>query len=145
MGDNLAVVSEAMILIKEEFHLSSFWQELIVSVAIGTAVIGAPLGGFLNQRLGRKPMLLTCAMVFTIGAVVEAVATSRNVLLIGRLIVGFGIDGVSVTVPVYIAETAPSNIRGRLATVYNLFMAGAQFVAAVIDGIFSPYKKTGWR
>ena len=91
MGYNFSVVSGAMILVKEEFHLSTFWQELIVSVAIGTAIVGALLGGFVNQRCGRKPMLLACAMVLTIGAVVETIATSRNALLIGRLIVGFGI------------------------------------------------------
>ena len=91
MGYNFSVVSGAMILVKQEFHLSTFWQELIVSVVIGTAIVGALLGGFVNQRCGRKPMLLACAMVLTVGAVVEAIATSRNVLLIGRLIVGFGI------------------------------------------------------
>ena len=91
MGYNFSVVSGAMILIKEEFHLSIFWQVLIVSVAIGTAIMGALLGGFMNQRCGRKPLLLACAMVLTIEAVVEAIATSRNVLLVSRLIVGFGI------------------------------------------------------
>ena len=53
--------------------------------------------------------------------------------------------GASVTVPVYIAETAPSSIRGRLVTTNNLFITGGQFVAAVIDGLFSSYKKNGWR
>lgn len=90
-GYDTGVISGAMILIKEEFKLSSFWQELIVSVTIGAAILGALLGGFLNQRLGRKPLLVASAMVFTIGAVVMAVAYSREILLIGRLTVGFGI------------------------------------------------------
>lgn len=90
-GYDTGVISGAMILIKDEFHLSSFWQELIVSVTIGTAILGALIGGFLNQWLGRKPMLITSAMVFTIGAVIMGVAHSREVLLVGRLTVGFGI------------------------------------------------------
>lgn len=90
-GYDTGVISGAMILIKQEFHLSSFWQELIVSVTIGAAILGALLGGFLNQRLGRKPMLVASAMVFTVGAVVMGVAHSREILLIGRLTVGFGI------------------------------------------------------
>ncbi|PFX13546.1 Proton myo-inositol cotransporter, partial [Stylophora pistillata] len=53
--------------------------------------------------------------------------------------------GVSITAPVYISEIAPWCIRGRLVTVYSLFLAGAELVAAIIDGISSPYKKTGWR
>ena len=50
-----------------------------------------------------------------------------------------------MTVPVYIAETAPSDIRGGLVTANNIFITGGQFIAAVVDGIFSPYKRTGWR
>lgn len=90
-GYDTGVISGALILIKQEFDLSSFWQELIVSVTIGAAILGALLGGFLNQRLGRKPMLVASAMVFTVGAVVMGVAHSREILLIGRLTVGFGI------------------------------------------------------
>ncbi|XP_067025133.1 proton myo-inositol cotransporter-like isoform X1 [Acropora muricata] len=144
-GYDTGVISGAMILIKEEFHLTPFWQELVVSVTIGTAIVGSFFGGFLNQRFGRKPMLITSAMVFTIGATVMGVAQSRVVLLIGRLTVGFGIGGASVTVPVYIAETAPSKTRGRMVTVNNLFITGGQFVAAVVDGFLSPYKRIGWR
>lgn len=90
-GYDTGVISGAMILIKREFDLSSFWQELIVSVTIGAAILGALLGGFLNQRLGRKPLLVASAMVFTVGAVVMGVAHSREILLVGRLTVGFGI------------------------------------------------------
>ena len=54
-----------------------------------------------------------------------------------------------MTVPVYISETAPSNIRGRLIVVNNLFITGGQFVATVIDGLFSINhdfaKESGWR
>lgn len=90
-GYDTGVISGAMILIKREFDLSSFWQELIVSVTIGAAILGALLGGFLNQQLGRKPLLVVSAMVFTVGAVVMGVAHSREILLVGRLTVGFGI------------------------------------------------------
>lgn len=90
-GYDTGVISGAMILIKQEFNLSSFWQELVVSATIGTAILGALLGGFLNQRFGRKPMLVVSSMVFTVGAVIMGVAHSREVLLIGRLTVGFGI------------------------------------------------------
>jgi len=54
-----------------------------------------------------------------------------------------------MTVPVYISETAPSNIRGRLVVINTLFITGGQFVATVVDGLFSIQHdfavKTGWR
>ena len=96
-GYDTGVISGAMILIKEEFRLTPFWQELVVSVTIGTAIVGSFLGGFLNQRFGRKPMLITSAMVFTVGAAVMGIAHSKEVLLMGRLTVGFGIGGFKFT------------------------------------------------
>ena len=55
----------------------------------------------------------------------------------------------SMTVPVYISETAPSNIRGRLVVINTLFITGGQFVATVIDGLFSIQHdfavENGWR
>lgn len=54
-----------------------------------------------------------------------------------------------MTVPVYISETAPSHIRGRLVVINNLFITGGQFVATVVDGLFSIKHnfavKDGWR
>lgn len=50
-----------------------------------------------------------------------------------------------MTVPMYIAEAAPSHLRGRLVTMNNLFITGGQFVAGVLDGVFSYAGPDGWR
>ena len=51
----------------------------------------------------------------------------------------------SMTVPIYIAECAPSHMRGKLVTLNNLFITGGQAVAATVDGAFGGMQKTGWR
>ncbi|ELK27160.1 Proton myo-inositol cotransporter, partial [Myotis davidii] len=51
----------------------------------------------------------------------------------------------SMTVPVYIAEVSPPNLRGRLVTINTLFITGGQFFASVVDGAFSYLQKDGWR
>jgi MFS family permease len=51
----------------------------------------------------------------------------------------------SMTVPMYIAETTPAEIRGRMVTLYNLFVTGGQFIASVVDGLFSKDRENGWR
>ncbi|XP_006767899.1 PREDICTED: proton myo-inositol cotransporter, partial [Myotis davidii] len=63
----------------------------------------------------------------------------------GRLVVGLGIGIASMTVPVYIAEVSPPNLRGRLVTINTLFITGGQFFASVVDGAFSYLQKDGWR
>ncbi|KTF81977.1 hypothetical protein cypCar_00039081, partial [Cyprinus carpio] len=51
----------------------------------------------------------------------------------------------SMTVPVYIAETSPPHMRGRLVTINTLFITAGQFTASVIDGAFSYMQHEGWR
>ena len=68
------------------------------------------------------------------------------ILLIGRIIVGIGIGIAAMAVPMYIAELAPTDMRGRLVVVNNMFITGGQFVATVIDGGFSYLDiNVGWR
>lgn len=90
-GYDTGVISGAMILLREEFVLNSLWQEIVVSVTIGAAAVFALLGGCLNNRLGRRPVIIAASIVFTIGAIVMGVASDRYSLLSGRIIVGIGI------------------------------------------------------
>ena len=84
--------------------------------------------------------------MFTVGAVVMGAAWSPWILLIGRIIVGFGIGIAAMAVPMYIAELAPADVRGRLVVVNNMFITGGQFIATVIDGAFSYLGiNVGWR
>ena len=75
-----------------------------------------------------------------------AAALTSWMLLIGRIIVGVGIGIAAMAVPMYIAELAPANMRGKLVVVNNLFITGGQFIATVIDGAFSYLGiNVGWR
>ena len=49
------------------------------------------IAGPVSERFGRKPTILTASVVFTAGAAVMGVATSKEVLMIGRALVGAGI------------------------------------------------------
>lgn len=51
----------------------------------------------------------------------------------------------SMTVPVYIAEVSPSQLRGQLVTINTLFITGGQFIASMVDGAFSYMEHDGWR
>lgn len=95
-GYDTGVVSGAMILIDERFHLTHFWHELIVSVTVAAAAVSALASGVLNDWLGRKKVMLLAAVVFTAGAVVMGAANSKEMLLVGRLIVGLGIGEIMI-------------------------------------------------
>ncbi|XP_005112683.2 proton myo-inositol cotransporter [Aplysia californica] len=144
-GYDTGVVSGAMLLLRDEFSLSSFWQEVIVSVTIGAAFLAALAGGPLNDMFGRKIVTILASFVFTVGALVLGAASNISMLVAGRAILGVGIGFASMTVPVYIAECAPAHVRGRMVTVNTLFITGGQCVASVIDGGFSYVRPDGWR
>ena len=93
-GYDTGVVSGAMIKLKEEFALTTIWQEMIVSVTIGAAAVSSLVGGYLNDWFGRRIVILIASAVFTAGAAVMAVTQSKEMLLVGRLIVGIGVGKV---------------------------------------------------
>ncbi|MCI4381779.1 hypothetical protein PGIGA_G00255840 [Pangasianodon gigas] len=144
-GYDTGVVSGAMLLLKKEMNLSAFWQELLVSSTVGAAALSALAGGYLNGLYGRRKCIMLASFIFTVGGIILSVAPNKAVLLFGRLIVGLGIGVASMTVPVYIAEVSPPQLRGQLVTINTLFITGGQFIASVVDGAFSYMEHNGWR
>ncbi len=144
-GYDTGVVAGAMLLLRQQFHLTSFWEELIVSITIGAAALFSIVGGYLNSRYGRKPVILFGSLVFSCGAVLLGFAVDKGMLLAGRFILGIGVGLTSTTIPMYIAESAPAEKRGFLVTLNNVFITGGQMVASIVDGGFSYDLVNGWR
>lgn len=138
------VISGALLQINSYFRLSDFEKEAVVSITVLVAILGASTAGSISNKIGRKLVVLVASAIFVGGAILMAVADSLVVLLAGRAIVGLAIGQASMIVPMYIAEMAPAEYRGRLVTVNALFITGGQFVASLVDGAFSGTNE-GWR
>lgn len=86
---------------------------------------GALLTFPLSEKIGRKKAVLSCPWVFLTGAVFMTAAQGHVALIIaGRAVAGIGIGAVSMMVPVYIAETSPPSIRGRLIGLWEICSQG---------------------
>lgn len=145
-GYDTGVMSGAMLKVREHFQLGSVYVELIVSMTIAGAALAALAGGPLSDILGRKKALIIASLVFTVGAVVMSAAPHPIVLLVGRFIVGLGVGLAAMAVPMYIAESAPARMRGKLVVVNISFVTGGQFIATIVDGAFSGLGlNLGWR
>ena len=90
-GYGTGIVSGAMIKVKEVFNLSDFWHGLIVSVTVGAAAVASLIGGPFSELLGRKIVLISSAVVFTVGSILLSAAEAKEVLLVGRIVVGLGV------------------------------------------------------
>ncbi|MGI4941058.1 MAG: sugar porter family MFS transporter, partial [Janthinobacterium lividum] len=119
-GYDTGVISGALLFLRTAFQLSPLMLGIVTSIALAGAAAGAAVAGTLADRFGRRPVLLATAIVFTVGALLSAIATDVTVLLAGRLVVGIGISGASMLTPLYLAEIAPAQQRGALVSCNQL-------------------------
>ncbi|KAJ0406202.1 hypothetical protein P43SY_000386 [Pythium insidiosum] len=145
-GYDTGVISGALVLLKspDAFHLSDLQSESVVSAAVLGAILGAALSSCGNHALGRRPVIVASSLLFTLGSLLMGFADTFAALLVGRLVVGLGIGLSSMTVPLYIAEVSPPQIRGRLVSLNTLLVTGGQFFACVLAALFS-HAVDGWR
>lgn len=111
-------------------------QGLAMSIALAGCLVGAMVSGSLADRLGRKPLLLLSAFIFLITAYATGAFDSFTYFLIARFIGGIAIGIASGLSPMYIAEIAPSHVRGKLVSLNQLTIVlgilGAQIVNYLI-------------
>ena len=143
-GYDTGVVSGALLLVRDDFQLSDLWHSSIVSVAVGAAGLAALVAGPLADRVGRKPVILSAAVLFVAGALAMSLAAGPWSLLVGRLLVGLAIGLSSTTVPIYISEAAPAAVRGTLVTAMTCVGTLGTVVAGLTSGALSGVHE-GWR
>ncbi|KAF5386507.1 hypothetical protein D9757_005857 [Collybiopsis confluens] len=89
-------------------------QGAVVSTFSGGAFFGAATAGWLNDRYGRKRTIQVGATIILWGCAMQTGAHNIATLIVGRIIAGFAIGILSMTVPLYNTEIAPPKIRGFL-------------------------------
>ena len=119
-GFDTAVISGTFSIVEIQFGLSQMEVGWFASSALIGAIFGAIISGSLSDRHGRKPVLITAAVLFFSSAFASAVAPTFQMLIIARLIGGIGVGVASVLSPLYISEVSPPKIRGRLVALYQL-------------------------
>jgi SP family galactose:H+ symporter-like MFS transporter len=142
-GYDTGVISGAELFFKNDFSLTVFALEVIVSGVLAGAALGALLGGRLADIFGRRTLLILTALIFAAGAILCAAATSPTILIVGRIIVGFGIGLSSSAVPVYISEVAPADARGWTVSLFQLAITLGILLAYLVDYAFARIQ--GWR
>lgn len=95
-------------------------QGAAMSIALVGCLIGAMTAGALADRFGRKLLLSLAAFIFVASAYGTGCFSDFNLFLVARFFGGIGIGIASGLSPMYIAEVAPTNIRGRLVSLNQL-------------------------
>lgn len=142
-GYNSSVIPGVLLFVANDFSFSTFAQEMIVSILLIGALIGALAGGVIADYFGRKKTLLLTLILFIIGTWILSAAGSFASFLIGRFICGLAVGLVSMAAPLYIAEISTQAHRGALVSLNQFCITVGILLAFIITYMFA---KTGnWR
>jgi sugar porter (SP) family MFS transporter len=133
-GYDTGVVSGALLFLKNDFGgLSSFQQELVTSLLLVGAAVGALFAGRIADRVGRRLTVLGTALIFIVGVLLAAFTPTFPVLLVARIVIGLAVGAASMVVPLYIGEVAPPRIRGALVSMNQLAITSGILVSYLAD------------
>ena len=134
MGFDASVISGVVGFIETEFTLSKLELGWAVASLTLTATLAMMAAGPLSDRIGRRKVLIIAASLFAVSAVASAVAPNFLTLLIARMIGGLGVGAALIIAPMFIAEMAPTETRGRLVSLNQL-----NIVIGISVAFFSNY------
>lgn len=117
--DNI-VISGAIGYLSQLFHLDAAGIGWAAGCALIGCIVGCAAAGTIADYLGKKKGLALCAICFGLSSGGIFFAADLHQFVIWRLIGGLGIGAASVISPNYIAEIAPTRVRGRCVTLYQL-------------------------
>ncbi|WP_136194488.1 sugar porter family MFS transporter [Actinomyces procaprae] len=144
-GYDTGVISGALPFLKGPvseggLDLSAFDESVVTTSLTVGAAVGALVGGRLSDRYGRKKNIMTVAVIFFLGALGCALAPTYPSLVVFRFILGLAVGGASATVPVYLSEISPVEIRGTMVSRNELMIVTGQLVAYVSNAVIA----TAW-
>ena len=99
---------------------SPLLQGVAMTTALVGCLVGAMVAGAAADRYGRKPLLTTSAVLFTVSAIATGLFNDFILFNIARFIGGVGIGVASAMAPMYIAEVSPADIRGRMVSLNQM-------------------------
>jgi sugar porter (SP) family MFS transporter len=132
-GYDLGVISGVLVFISKVWQLTSLDKGIVTaSISVG-AMIGAAGAGKLCDAMGRKRTIMVAAVIVIIGTLCATFSPTFTLLTVSRLIIGLGVGFSSATVPTYLAELAPSRLRGAMASLNQIFIVLGILIAFLVD------------
>ncbi|MCH2214298.1 MAG: sugar porter family MFS transporter [Flavobacteriales bacterium] len=120
MGFDASVISGVNKFVQIDFNLTDLELGFSVSSLTIIAALAMILAGPLSDKYGRKALLRICAVIFTISAIGSALAPNFALFLVLRMLGGIGVGASLILAPMYIAEIAPPEQRGKLVSFNQL-------------------------
>ncbi|MCE0450305.1 MULTISPECIES: MFS transporter [unclassified Brevibacillus] len=140
---DVALLSFIMVALRQEWGLTGEEAGLLGTGNLVGMAIGAIAGGYLADRIGRKPVFLLTLILFGLASFASAFATGFATMLLFRFLMGLGLGAELPVASTLVNEFAPPEKRGSTVVLLESFWAVGWIAAAVISYFIIP--DYGWR
>jgi len=144
-GFDTVVISGAEQRIQKLWDLTSMQHGLAISMALWGTVLGALIGGWPSDRLGRRITLMLVGFLFLLSALGTAIATEVYSFMLFRFLGGVGIGMATIAAPVYLAEISPAEKRGQLTGLFQFNIVLGILMAYVSNALLGRLGDESWR
>jgi len=145
-GFDTAVISGAERYIQSVWQLDDLAHGVTIAIALYGTVLGALIVGKPANKYGRKPLLISVGILYTVSALGSALAPEVNSFMFFRFLGGIGVGASSVIAPMYISEIAPAKNRGMLVALFQFNLVFGILIAYVSNYFIEISVLTeGWR
>lgn len=117
----------------DQLNLTPMTEGLVASSLVFGAAFGAIFGARLADRFGRRKTIFLLAIVFFLAGLGCALAPNVSIMVLSRTVLGLAVGGASVVIPSFLAEMAPTEIRGQLVTRNELMIVTGQLLAYITN------------
>lgn len=144
-GFDFAVIAGALPFLKTMFELTPLQEGFLTgSLALG-CIAGTLIAGAAAEKYGRKPALMSAALIFALSSLGMAFSGSLPVFIAMRFAAGIGVGMASVLSPMYIAEISPASVRGRNVSINQLTIVIGILITNLVNYLLADRGEDAWR
>ncbi len=141
--DNI-VISGAIEYLRRAFELDAAGKGWAAGCALIGCLVGSAGAGAVADRIGLRKSLFMCSACFALSSAGVFFSHGLWAFVAWRVLGGVGIGAASILAPMYIAEIAPTRMRGRLVTLYQLGIVLGIFSAVFINMLIQRLGGDDW-
>lgn len=144
-GYILGIIGTVIATISTELSFTPLWEGLIVASSLVGILVGSPIGGWLGDKFGRKPLFMIDMGIFVIASALQFIVQEPWQLFAVRLLMGIAV-GVEYSVgwPL-MSEFAPARMRGRLMGLTLVAFYAGFMVAFIVGYVLTTTTEVDWR